>query len=173
MTLDQDGVLVECSSCQTMNRLKYGSLERATKCGKFHTPFPFPAEPIELTGAQLFDVVVSNASVPVVVDFWAVWCGPCHMMAPEIDKVAERTAGRALVLRSIPTRTPSSASAIRFVQSRPSRSSTTAAKPLASPACSRRRVSSNSSLVTRTHAVRSDPELRGIGPRSILGADDG
>jgi len=99
MTLDQDGVLVECSSCQTMNRLKYGSLERATKCGKCQSPLPFPAEPIALAGTQLFDALIKSASVPVVVDFWAVWCGPCHMMAPEIDKVAQRTAGRALVLK--------------------------------------------------------------------------
>ena len=99
MTLDQSGVLVKCGSCGTMNRLKYASLERATKCGKCQLPLPFPAQPIELTGAQLFDAVIANASVPVVVDFWAVWCGPCHMMAPEIEKVAQRTAGRALVLK--------------------------------------------------------------------------
>ena len=99
MTLDQAGVLVACSSCQTMNRLKYGSLERATKCGKCQSPLPFPSEPIELTGTQLFDAVITTASVPVVVDFWAEWCGPCHMMAPEIAKVAQRTAGRALVLK--------------------------------------------------------------------------
>ena len=99
MTLDQTGILVACSSCGTMNRLKYESLERATKCGKCQAALPFPGEPIEVTGAQLFDAVINNASVPVVVDFWAVWCGPCHMMAPEIDKVAQRTAGRALVLK--------------------------------------------------------------------------
>ena|SRR5688572_28599493 len=99
MTLDQDGVLVACNSCQTVNRLKYGSLERATKCGKCQSALPFPSEPIELTGTQLFDAVITTASVPVVVDFWAVWCGPCHMMAPEIAKVAQRTAGRALVLK--------------------------------------------------------------------------
>ena len=99
MTLDQAGVLVACNSCQTMNRLKYGALERATKCGKCQSPLPFPSEPIELTGTQLFDAVITSASVPVVVDFWAEWCGPCHMMAPEIAKVAQRTAGRALVLK--------------------------------------------------------------------------
>ena len=99
MTLDQNGVLVACNACQTMNRLKYDSLERATKCGKCQSALPFPTEPIEVTGTQLFDAVITHASVPVVVDFWAVWCGPCHMMAPEIDKVAQRTAGRALVLK--------------------------------------------------------------------------
>ena len=99
MTLDQDGVLVACNACQTTNRLRYDALERATKCGKCQSPLPFANEPIELTGTQLFDSVIANASVPVVVDFWAVWCGPCHMMAPEIEKVAQRTAGRALVLK--------------------------------------------------------------------------
>jgi thioredoxin 2 len=99
MTLDPQGVLVGCKSCGTMNRLKYGSLERATKCGKCQAALPFPAEPIEAGTAQLFDAVINHASVPVVVDFWATWCGPCHMMAPEIDKVAQRTAGRALVLK--------------------------------------------------------------------------
>lgn len=99
MTLDSQGVLAACSSCGTMNRLKYAALERATKCGKCQAALPFPTEPIEVPEAQLFDAAITNASVPVVVDFWAVWCGPCHMMAPELDKVAQRTAGRALVLK--------------------------------------------------------------------------
>ena len=99
MTLDQNGVLLSCTSCGTMNRLKYGALARATQCGKCHAALPFPSKPIEVANAQLFDAVISTASVPVVVDFWAVWCGPCHMMAPEIDKVAQRSAGRALVLK--------------------------------------------------------------------------
>lgn len=99
MTLDLTGILVECDSCGTKNRLKYESLERATKCGKCQAALRFPDKPIEVEGAQLFDAAIGSVSVPVVVDFWAVWCGPCHMMAPEIDKVAQRSAGRALVLK--------------------------------------------------------------------------
>ena len=99
MTLDQSGVVLPCGSCGTMNRLKCRGLERATRCGKCGTALPFPAEPIDAADAQVFDAAINQASVPVVVDFWAVWCGPCHMMAPEIDKVAQHTAGKSLVLK--------------------------------------------------------------------------
>ena len=99
MKLDDTGVLLTCGSCGTTNRLKYASLERPTRCGKCKAALPGPSKPIDVPNASLFDAAVANASVPVLVDFWAAWCGPCHMMAPEVDKVAERTAGRALVLK--------------------------------------------------------------------------
>jgi thioredoxin 2 len=99
MKLDQHGVLVTCPSCHTTNRLRYDGLSRATRCAKCHTDLPHPGEPIEVSAAADFDAVVANASVPIVVDFWAAWCGPCRMVAPEIKKVAEHLAGRALVLK--------------------------------------------------------------------------
>lgn len=99
MTLDATGVLLACSQCGATNRLKYSTIDRDAKCGKCQTALPFPREPIAVGSTQLFDAAISRASIPVVVDFWAAWCGPCHMMAPELDKVAERTAGRALVLK--------------------------------------------------------------------------
>jgi thioredoxin 2 len=99
MTLDKTGVQLSCPSCGTTNRLRFGALEKAAKCGKCQAELPFPAAPIDISSAEIFDAVTAAASVPVVVDFWAAWCGPCRMVAPEISKVATNLAGRALVLK--------------------------------------------------------------------------
>ena len=99
MTLDNKGVLVTCGSCGTTNRLPFAGLERATRCAKCHADLPHPSEPIDIESTEAFDAVVAHSSVPVIVDFWAAWCGPCRMVAPEIKKVAEHMAGKALVLK--------------------------------------------------------------------------
>jgi thioredoxin 2 len=54
---------------------------------------------VDVPSADLFDAIVASASVPVVVDYWAPWCGPCRSVAPEIEKVARNNAGRLLVLK--------------------------------------------------------------------------
>jgi thioredoxin 2 len=99
MKLDRNGVLLHCPSCGTTNRLKYSALERPSQCGKCKTALPLADSPIDVQSTAEFDSATTNASVPVVVDFWAAWCGPCKMVAPEMLKVAKNLAGRALVLK--------------------------------------------------------------------------
>jgi thioredoxin 2 len=88
-----------CPSCGAKNRIPAARLMDRAKCGRCKTALEPPREPIEVSDAAMFDEIIGGAPVPVLVDFWAEWCGPCRMVAPEVKKVAEDLAGRALVLK--------------------------------------------------------------------------
>ncbi len=97
--LDERGIVTACSSCGQKNRLTYERLGDPVRCGQCKAQLSAPHSPIEVTSSNEFDRLIAHSSLPVVVDYWAPWCGPCRMVAPELEKVADRQAGRYLVVK--------------------------------------------------------------------------
>src|SRR5271155_1885927 len=102
-------IIRTCSHCAQQNRVPAKHLADTGRCGKCKSPLPPVAEPLAVDEA-LFDEVIQSAAVPVLVDFWADWCGPCKMAAPEVAKTAKDMAGRAVVLKVDTERYPELAS---------------------------------------------------------------
>jgi thioredoxin 2 len=94
--LDERGVIMSCPLCGQRNRVPHG---HEGKCGKCGTVLPPGAEPLEVPSVKAFDALVAQSKLPVIVDFWAPWCGPCRMVAPELVRVASANAGRYVVVK--------------------------------------------------------------------------
>src|SRR5262245_49586800 len=87
-----------CEKCGKKNRVPTEKLASQGRCGACKALLPAQREPIDV-GPQEFDEIVRTVPLPILVDFWAEWCGPCRMAAPAVKQVAHETSGRALVLK--------------------------------------------------------------------------
>jgi len=98
-----------CKNCGRKNRVPTAHLSDTGRCGACKALLPPLDEPLNVD-PEIFNEVVQNARVPVLVDFWAAWCGPCQMAAPEVARTASDLAGKAIVLKVDTERYPTLAS---------------------------------------------------------------
>jgi len=101
---DKKTATVACPFCETLNRVDLARIEQHPQCGKCGKPILLD-RPIAISDAT-FHKVTTDTTVPVVVDFYADWCGPCKIMAPQLDDVARRRAGELLVVKLDTDRNP-------------------------------------------------------------------
>jgi thioredoxin 2 len=89
-----DAQLIRCPACGTTNRLPQEEINRGREpvCGRCKTPLHIH-KPAQVTDAT-FSAEVERSPLPVLLDMWAPWCGPCQMLAPVIDELAAQMAGR-------------------------------------------------------------------------------
>lgn len=104
-----DQATVACQFCSTLNRVSLDRLAQGPKCGSCARPILLD-RPLHVTD-ETFQPVIQDTEIPVLVDFYADWCGPCKMMAPILDDVARERMGQLLVLKLDTDRNPDTAQA--------------------------------------------------------------
>lgn len=96
---DDRGIVIVCPHCGQKNRLTFDRLGSPFRCGKCKQEISGTAAPLEIQTTADFDRLIAESAIPIVVDYWAPWCGPCRMVAPELAKVAARAQGKFLIVK--------------------------------------------------------------------------
>jgi len=96
---ETQGVIVECPSCGRPNRMRFTALNKTARCGHCRETLPPLSAPVDITDTASFDAAANQSALPILVDFWAPWCGPCRMVAPELERIATSNAGRYLIVK--------------------------------------------------------------------------
>ena len=110
-----DQKLTRCGKCGQVNRINSEKLDRGLqpKCGQCGEPLVVSNGPVNVSEST-FDQVVSKSAIPVLVDFWAPWCGPCHSLAPTIEKIAGEFSERIRVAKVNTDENPNLAARFRI-----------------------------------------------------------
>ncbi len=99
-TAERETQLLQCPACGAMNRVPMERVRQGLQpvCGRCKRPLPAAGAPLTVTDAT-FAAEVERSPLPVLVDLWAEWCGPCRMLAPAIEELAGEMAGRVRVAK--------------------------------------------------------------------------
>ena len=92
-------MIVPCNACKAPNRIPAERLTDRAHCAACKADLVPLTHPVNVTSVEEFDELVNGSTVPVLVDFWAAWCGPCRMVGPELEKFAERRAGQVVIAK--------------------------------------------------------------------------
>lgn len=111
---DDRGIIVPCPACGAANRVAYARLAQQGRCGVCKVDLSQPTAPVEISSPTAFSSLISESPLPVVIDFWAPWCGPCQMMAPEFAKAAAQAVGEAVFVKVNTDEHPEIASPFRI-----------------------------------------------------------